>query len=118
MAGTGGARPGAGRKRKAVKHVTAINQAEAQIKDRLPDIVDALMASAVGLWVEQKDSLGNVLENPDGTTKVYRTNPDVKAGMYLVDRILGKPTERTEDLTKDKQLKILIEYADSETDPS
>ncbi len=40
MAGNGGARPGAGRKRKAEKFETQIQRAEKKIADKLPMLVD------------------------------------------------------------------------------
>lgn len=89
MAGkNGGARPGAGRKPRAEKYETAIGKAEKRIVDRLPELIDNLFRLAGGVVVEQTD--------PDGETTVYQKPPDYKANEYLVNRILGKPTERQE----------------------
>lgn len=88
MAGVGGARPGAGRPRKLDKNAGAIVKAEKQIRDRLPEIVDAQISLALGITVQDKDSAGNTI--------VYSRPPDVKAGQYLIDRIMGKPTQRQE----------------------
>jgi hypothetical protein len=44
----GGYRPGAGRKRKTDKNATAIEKAEKQIRDRLPEIVEKLIELAMG----------------------------------------------------------------------
>lgn len=89
MAGHGGARPGAGRKPKAQKNETAIARAEQQIRDRLPEVIDALFDLALGVKVEDVNIL-------TGEAVVYRRPPDRAAAQYLTDRIMGKPTERQE----------------------
>lgn len=94
MAGTGGARPGAGRKRKAEKFETQIQKAEGMIADRLPWLVDKAMELAEGVVVEKPGLTGPV---------VYQLPPDMGAIKYLVDRIMGKPTERRE-MTLEKPL--------------
>ncbi len=102
----GGARPGAGRKRKRDKNGTAIEQAERRIRDRLPEVIDAMFDLALGVTVEEVDDAGGV--------RVYRRPPNQKAAAYLIDRIMGKPTERQEQ-EHAGGLAIRIEYAD--TDP-
>jgi hypothetical protein len=94
MAGTGGARPGAGRKRKTAKFETQIQKAEGMIADRLPWLVDKAMELADGVYVEKPGLTGPF---------VYQLPPDMGAIKYLVDRIMGKPTERKE-LTLEKPL--------------
>lgn len=91
----GGARPGAGRKPLAEKYAPAISKAEAQIaasltrkKDGLPGIIDRMMELAHGVTVQEPDGEGGV--------RVYTKPPDFKACQYLIDRILGKPTQRNE----------------------
>lgn len=98
MAGTGGRRPGAGRKPKAEKYQTAIAKAEKRIADRLPELIDNLFALADGVTVQEM--------LPDGSTNVYTRPPDFKANAYLIDRIMGKPTERREieDVTPQQQI--------------
>lgn len=76
----GGVRPGAGRKPRAEKYARPIASAEKRIADRLPDLVDKLFELAEGVEVQDKG-------------KVYCTPPDFRAASYLVDRILGKPTQ-------------------------
>lgn len=98
MAGTGGARPGAGRKRTAVKHATAIQQAEGKIVDRLPFVIDKLFELAEGVAVEKINNTGGLV--------VYQLPPDLGALKYLADRVMGKPTERKEH-TFDKPLEEL-----------
>ena len=84
----GGARPGAGRPRKRDVHGTAIVRAEKQIRDRLPERIDRMLVLAVGITVQEVDK--------DGAAVVFTRPPDYKAAAYLIDRIMGKPTERTE----------------------
>lgn len=89
MAGTnGGQRPGAGRKPKAEKFATAINRAEKQIADRLPELLDNMFRLAMGVVIQETDH--------DGETLVYQKPPDYKSNEYLINRILGKPTEHQE----------------------
>lgn len=121
MAGDGGARPGAGRKPKAIKHETAINRAEKQIKDKLPEIVDRHIELAFG-GIEQVEEkwvpAGTVMigtgeyakraypEKPFDELvlierKVSHTLQDRAAGQYLINRILGTPTQKSELTGKD-----------------
>lgn len=95
MAGqNGGARPGSGRKPKDEKFKQPIAKAEKQIADKLPWLIDKMLELADGVYVEKIGVNG---------TMVYQQAPDYKALSYLVDRIMGKPTERKE-LTLDKPL--------------
>lgn len=80
----GGNRPGAGRPRRAVKHARPIAQAEKRIADRLPLIIDRMFELADGVLVQE-----------DGG-RVYARPPDRDACRYLIDRILGRPRERSE----------------------
>lgn len=89
MAGTGGARPGAGRKRKADKFAAPIARAEGRIADRLPHLVDRMLELADGVLIED-------LDEETGVTNVYRRPPDRQAIEYLMNRIMGRPTERYE----------------------
>lgn len=80
---------GPGRPRKADQHAGAIAKAEKQIRDRLPWLIDKQFELADGVWREQ------IL--PDGETRIiYQEKPDYRALSYLIDRIMGKPTERKE----------------------
>lgn len=80
----GGARPGAGRKPKAVVYAYPIREAEGKIRDRLPWIVDRLFELATGVRVQSETRNGPV---------VYRQPPDRQACEYLMDRIMGKPMQ-------------------------
>ena len=81
----GGARPGAGRPRTAIRCETPIRQAESKIRDRLPWIVDRLFELAAGVQVESTGA--------DGVRVVYQKPPDRGACEYLMDRIMGKPVQ-------------------------
>lgn len=87
--GHGGARPGAGRKTKAEKFAGPVAAAEQIIVDQLPAIVHAQIDLALGATVQEVD-------RETGGLIVYTRPPDARAGQYLIDRILGKPTQRTE----------------------
>lgn len=85
----GGKRQGAGRKSKAVKrvmHATPIQLAEGMIFDRLPWLVGKLFELADGVHQEKtlKDGV---------TTVIYQQPPDRQAAEYLIDRVMGKPTQ-------------------------
>jgi hypothetical protein len=66
----GGARPGAGRKPKAEKYQTPIQAAEQRIADRLPELIDRMFDLS--------------------------KEGDRDATVYLINRVMGKPTERVE----------------------
>lgn len=85
--GHGGARPGAGRKPKDEKFKQPIAKAEKRIADRLPTLIDKMFELADGVLVEEISLTGRA---------VYQKPPDYKALSYLIDRIMGKPTERQE----------------------
>jgi hypothetical protein len=89
VAGNGGARPGAGRPANKELYHADIRKAEHKIKDRLPEIVEAQIALALGVMVEDTNPITHEVA-------VYQKPPDAKAGQYLMDRLMGKPTERKE----------------------
>src|SRR5690242_360996 len=84
----GGARPGAGRKPKDEKFKIPIAKAEKKIADKLPWLIDQAMELAEGVVVQERDK--------EGGLRIYQRPPDMKAIAYLVDRIMGKATERKE----------------------
>ena len=88
MAGPGGARPGAGRKRKSEKFARQIDAAERVIADQLPGLLGNMLTLAYGVTVSEPGM--------DGTPVVYTKPPDYKANEYLINRIMGKPAERHE----------------------
>lgn len=87
----GGKRPGAGRKRLEIKRFTERQMLEKWIERDLADYYENLRALAMGEILVQKD---------DGRTKsrkrIYRLAPDRAANEYLINRLLGKPTEPVE----------------------
>ncbi len=108
VSGHGGARTGAGRKPKRDKHSGAINRAEKKIVDSLPEIVEAQIKLALGILVQSEP-------DENGVVEVFNKAPDVKAGQYLIDRILGKPTQKQEISGEEGgPLVIKVEYADPE----
>jgi hypothetical protein len=105
----GGARPGAGRKKKADKFSTEIQAAERQIADKLPALIGNLIRLADGVPVRDFD--------PDGGAIVFERPPDRQANQYLIDRVLGRPTQAVEMGGEDGgPLTIRIEYADAPGD--
>lgn len=88
MGQNGGARPGAGRKPKAEKFKQPIAKAEKKISDKLPWLIDQMMELATGVVVQELDK--------DGTPRIYQRPPDRQAIEYLVNRVMGKPTERND----------------------
>lgn len=86
--GRGGARPGAGRKKKEVKFAGVIADAEKKIADRLPDVIFSMFELAAGVTVQETTKKGEEV--------IYTRAPDYRACAYLIDRILGKPTEPIE----------------------
>ena len=84
----GGVRPGAGRPRNADRHPQAVAEAEAKLTARLLQIIDSALALTEGIWVEET--------TPDGVRRIYKKPPNIKAIIYCIDRIMGKPTERKE----------------------
>lgn len=86
--GRGGARTGSGRIPKGERYQTAIRAAEDKIRDHLPMIVDRMIELVDGVTVQEPDGNGGV--------RVYTRWPDRAAGIYLMDRLMGKPTERQE----------------------
>jgi hypothetical protein len=87
----GGARPGSGRKpRPTTLVVNDFNQvARDLIGPRLPMLLEDLFVLACGVKIQDFDRDGKVIE-------VYTTPPDRQACEYLINRLLGKPTEKNE----------------------
>lgn len=112
MAGPGGPRPGSGRPRKREQHAGQIKKAEKRIADHLPELIDLQMELARGVLVEDVNPI-------TGDRVVYKTPPDRAAGQYLINRILGRPTERREITGQDGEaLRIVVTYADDSIDPA
>jgi hypothetical protein len=87
----GGARPGSGRKPGPTTLVVRdFHQvARDQVGPCLPILLDALIEMAVGIKIKDV--------GPDGKeTEYYSVPPDRQACEYLINRLLGKPTEKSE----------------------
>lgn len=104
MGAHGGARTGAGRKPKAEKFGISIDEAERKIADGLPELVDLQFKRARGVLALDLDG------------EVYQQPPDRQAIEYLINRIMGKPVERTEQ-AHEGGLTIRILYADNDEKP-
>lgn len=98
----GGVRPGAGRKPKDEKFKVPIAKAEKRIADKLPMLVDKALELAEGVLTEDVNII--TLER-----SVYQKPPDLGAIKYLIDRIMGKPTEHKEHTFPDKPLEEMTE---------
>ena len=98
MAGSaGGFRPGAGRKPKAEKYKADITRAEKQIRDKLPEIVEAQIALSLGVKTVDENGV------------IYTTIPDKAAGQYLMNRIMGAPTQKQEITGQIETIKVVYE---------
>lgn len=106
MAGqNGGARPGAGRKPKAEKFENVITKADKRIAANLVRYIENLEALADGVTVQEVDK--------DGNERIYTRAPDRQANEYLLNRIMGKPTERHEHTVSAEQI---LRMSDDEFD--
>lgn len=126
-----------GRPRKADQNAGAVAKAERQIRDRLPSLIENLFILANGgyerveeVWA-RADSLykGSGADavrmypeaKDDELILVKRTvstaDRDLRANTYLVDRLLGKPTERVHgrmlNITPDQLAKMTDDDLDN-----
>jgi hypothetical protein len=79
---------GPGRPAKADKFAGQIARAEARIARRLVRYIANMEALADGIYQEEASETGKRV--------VYQRPPDRQANEYLINRILGKPTERSD----------------------
>lgn len=121
---------GPGRPRKREKHAGAISKAEKRIADRLPELIDNMLMLANGGYerVEEEYKPAGSLYVGSGefarpmypdhdpmdlvlvSRKVSIADRDRQANEYLINRILGKPTERVEGAhTGDVTLRVVYE---------
>jgi hypothetical protein len=63
-----------------------IRKAENFLADHLPEYIDNLHRLAFGVWYEETTK--------DGPRRVYQAPPDFQTNVYLINRIMGKPTDR------------------------
>ena len=132
--GHGGARRGAGRPRKSEKYAGQIAAADDRIDDRLPRLLENLEQLANGGYQqveEVRKPAGLIFVGsgewatlafphlpPETLVCVERTvrvaAPDRAANIYLVDRILGKPTQQIDvDADPDGSLQQTAETLDA-----
>jgi hypothetical protein len=81
---------GSGRKRSDVREVfdTAITKAEKQIAAELPSLLSNMLVLANGVAIQDTNS--------EGEPVVYTRPPDRAANEYLINRVMGKPIEKSE----------------------
>lgn len=102
MVGTGGARPGAGRKPNAEKYKRQIAKATDTMGRMLPEAAAATVDLATGIfvlmtldtrsgeWVKAKtEAVANAAIDA-GLFRVYREPPDIRAIGIMFDRLMGK----------------------------
>jgi hypothetical protein len=85
----GGARPGAGRKPRAEVYESAITKADRRLAKNLIPHIENMERLADGVLVEEAHPI-------TGKMVVYQRPPDRQANEYLINRVMGKPTERQE----------------------
>jgi hypothetical protein len=91
VASRGGFRAGAGRPKardtflRNTLTASPIRAAEMKIVERLPWLVDKLLILAGGVTVQTVDKKGALV--------VYTEKPDIRACEYLINRVLGQPTQ-------------------------
>lgn len=110
MTAKGGRRTGAGRPKGTIKrviHASPIQAAEAKISDKLPWLVDKLLELAEGVAVEKRDR--------QGQTRIYSEIPDREAIKYLMDRVMGKPTQPISLVDKVKEMALQAGLTNDET---
>lgn len=73
---------------KAESDSKAIAKAEVRIRRELPRLVDHLVELAYGIKTK--------VVTRDGEVEVYEVPPNLKALVYLTDRLMGRPMERQE----------------------
>jgi hypothetical protein len=87
---------------KVKKIVPAGNEREMlkkTIQPRVAQITTALTDAATGMWVEKEvDMVDPKTGKKLGikVRRVYQKDPDVGAGQYLLNQVVGKPKETTE----------------------
>src|SRR5215216_620142 len=79
----------AGRPSKRDKYAGAIARAEGRIAKNLSQYIANMEALADGVLVEEANTI-------TGMPQVYQRPPDRAANEYLINRIMGKPTERSD----------------------
>ena len=93
--GYGGARKGAGRPKGSVRVLT--EQAEGRAVANVQQLAQAYLETRLLKNLNNLGNLADGIQVKEGDTPVYSVPPDRQSNIYLLDRYLGKPTERVED---------------------
>lgn len=97
----------AGRPARSQKFARPVAAAEKRISDALPTLIDKMLELANGVTVSETDQRGAEV--------IYTRPPDRQAAEYLLNRIMGKPTERSE---VDQSGSTIIRVVYSDVDPA
>lgn len=104
-------KPGSGRIPKAQTYQSQIRSAEDLIADKLPNVAEALIDLALGVfvWETPTQMAERLARDPGGSRqlqRIYHEPPNLRAAQYLMDRIAGRPVERKpeEDKGDDRPL--------------
>ena len=92
--GYGGARKGAGRPKGSVRVLT--EQAEGRAIVNVQRLAQAYLETRLLKTLNNLGNLADGIQVKEGDAPVYSVPPDRQANVYLLDRYLGKPTERVE----------------------
>jgi hypothetical protein len=65
------------------------------VRNHYPDIVQSLIDSAKGMWVEKSVEIKNSKGIPSGlfVRRVYQEKPNTDVAQYLLNQLVGKPKE-------------------------
>lgn len=91
--------------RRADKKLRLEAKVERRIEKQSMYLIDKLFELADGVFMVERDKIdaeGNTKE-----LKYYKTRPDLQAIQYLLDRIFGKPTQRTEHKSENKGVMVI-----------
>ena len=95
--GYGGARKGAGRPKGSPRIFnTAMKQAEGRAILNIAQQAQAYLENRLLKNLNNLGALADGIQVKEGDTPVYSVPPDRQSNVYLLDRYLGKPTERVE----------------------
>lgn len=92
---------------KRATYAFPIQQAEAKISERLPWLVDQLLILAEGVTVQKTDARGH--------KRVWSEPPDRAAIEYLMDRVMGKPTQPIDLLATVRSMAAQAGLSEEET---
>lgn len=95
--GYGGARKGAGRPQNTPRVLAhALRKAKGRAIANVAEKVQEVLEQSALDNLNNLLNLANGIKVSEGDTPVYSVPPDRQSNVYLLDRYLGKPTERVE----------------------